>query len=183
MNRMSLKRLAKPICVALLALSCGAFAHAEGMPSGFAVVDYDRLLLESVPGKQSIAPLDALMNQKKAEIQAMEAELGAIRAKAAEQATSATEKQLATYQRQFNDKLEEMRRFQTEANNELDKMREASLGGFNKLSLPLIQAMGKELGYGMIMQKQKVGLLYLDPRAEITDQVIQRLNAQAAGGH
>jgi outer membrane protein len=180
---MSLTRLAKPICVALLALSCGPLAHAEGMPSGLAVVDYDRLLLESAPGKQSIAPLDALMNQKKAEIKAMEAELGAIRAKAAEQATSATEKQLAAYQRQFNDKLEDLRRFQTEANNELDKLRAASLGSFNNLSLPVIQAMGKELGYSMIMQKQKVGLLYLDPRTDITDQVIQRLNTQAASGH
>lgn len=183
MNRMSMLRLTKPIFVALLVLFCGPLAHAEGLSAGLAVVDYDRLLLESAPGQKIIAPLDALMKQKKAEALAMEAELGAIRAKAAEQATTATEQQLAAYQRQFNEKREDLRRFQAEANNELDKLRAASLGGFNTLSLPVIQAMGKELGYSMIMQKQNLGLIYLDPRADITDQIIQRLNAQAAGGH
>lgn len=183
MNRPYLPRIAKPILLALLALSCAQSALAEGDARILAVVDYDRILLESEPGKKIIAPLDALMNQKKAEAQAMEAELGGIRAKAAEQATNATEKQLAAYQRQFNEKLEELRRFQAEANNELDKLRAESLGGFNKLSLPVIQAMGKELGYRMILQKQKLGLIYLDPDADITDQVIQRLDAQAAAKH
>ncbi len=180
MSRVQLSRLAKPFLLALFALSCAQLAQAEGPAPGVAVVDYDRLLLESEPGRKSIAPLDELMNKKKKEGQAMEAELQGIRAQAAKQATTATEKQLETFQRQFNDKLEDLRRFQTEANNELDKLRAESLGGFSQLALPVIQALGKERGLGMIIQKQKLGLMYLDPSADITDLVIQRLNGPAA---
>lgn len=180
MSRMPLSCLTKPILIALLTLSSSHMAQAEGSAPSVAVVDYDRLLLESEPGKKSIAPLDALMNEKKKEGQAMEAELKNIRAQAAKQATTATEKQLETFQRQFNDKLEDLRRFQAEANNELDKLRAESLGGFSQLALPVIQSLGKERGLGMILQKQKLGLMYLDPSADITDLVIQRLNSQAA---
>ncbi len=180
MSRIHLSRLAKPFLLVLFMLSCGQLARAESVASGVAVVDYDRLLLESEPGKKSLAPLDALVNQKKQEGQAMEAELQGIRARAAEQAATASEKQLAVFQRQFNDKLEDLRRFQTEANNELDKLRAESLGGFSQLALPVIQALGKERGHSMILQKQKIGLMYLDPSADLTDLVIQRLNSQAA---
>lgn len=181
MNRSPLNRLAKPMLVALLVLSCGHPARAEPGSPGVAVVDYDRILQESEPGKKSIAPLDALMKQKKAEAQAMEEELTAIRAKAAQQASTASEKQLAAFQQQFNDKLEDLRRFQAEANNALDKLRTESIGGFNKRSLPVIQALGKERGYSMILEARKLVPIYLDPSADITDLVIQRLNAQGLG--
>ena len=182
MTRIHLLRLAAPIfsALAILALSCIQPARAEVPPARVAVIDYDRALLESEPGKKMIAPMDTLMKQKKAESQPMEEELKKLRAKAAELANSASEQQLATLQRQFNDKMEALRRFEADANRDLDKQRADSIGQFNKLSLPLIQSLGKELGYTMIFQKQSSGLIYLDPRADITDQLIQRLNAQAA---
>ena len=185
MNRIHLFRRSTPILavLALLALSCSHPARAEAVPPRLAVIDYDRLLLESEPGKKIIAPLDALMKEKKTEAQAMEEELKKIRAKAAEQANTASEQQLTNLQRKFNDKLDDLRHFEAEANSELDKLRAGSLGRFNTLSLPLIQSLGKELGYTMIFQKQNVGLIYLDPSADITNLVIQRLNAQAATGH
>lgn len=167
----------------LVVLSSSHLARAEVAPSRLAVVDYDRILLESEPGKKIVAPLDALMKQKKAEAQAMEEELNKMRAKAADQANTASEQQLSNLQRQFNDKVDDLRRFEAEANSELDKLRTESLGRFNSLARPLIQALGKELGYTMVFQKQNVGLIYLDPSADITDLVIQRLNAQSSAGH
>ena len=183
MKRIQLFRRSIPIVLALVTLSCGHFAMAEVAPSRLAVVDYDRMLLESEPGKKIVAPLDALMKQKKAEGRAMEEELKQLRAKAAAQADAATQQQLGNLQRQFNDKLDDLRRFEAEANAELDKQRAESLGRFNKLSIPLIQSLGKEMGYTMIFQKRDLGLIYLDPSADITDLVIQRLNGEAAAGH
>ena len=185
MKRIPLFRRTAPVLavVALLSLACGSLARAEAVPSRLAVIDYDRLLVESEPGKKIIAPLDTLMKQKKAEAQAMEEELKKLRAKAKEQANSLSEQQLANLQRQFNDKLDDMRRFEEEANNELDRQRAESFGRFNDLTLPLIQALGKELGYTMIFRKQSAGLIYLDPSADITNLAIQRLNAKSATGN
>lgn len=169
---------AAPILAVVLILSGIQPAAAEALPAKIAVIDYDRLLLESELGKKYVAPVDALMKQKKAEAQPMEEQLKKIRAQAAEQESSASEQQLAQLQRQFNDKLEDLRRFESEANRELDSLRAESLAKFNKLSLPLVQALCKELGYTMIFQKQSAGLIYLDPGADITDLAIQRLNTQ-----
>lgn len=180
MKPVPLFRHVTPILLAVLALSCSGPARAEPLPPKLAVIDHDRLLLESDSGKILIAPLDTLMKQKKAEVQAMEAELRKLRASAVEQAASASEQQRASVQRRFNDKMQDLRRFEAEANNELDRARTDAFGKFRHLSSPVIQAFGKEQGYTMIFRLQDAGLVYLDPSADITDLLIQRLNAQSA---
>lgn len=157
-------------------------AWAQNSHPVIGIIDYDRLIMDSALGKQSIAPLNDLMAKKKKELRALEDELKTIRAKATEQASKSSEQQLATYQRQFNEKLEALRSHQREANAALDKLRVESIGAFNKRAIPVIQALGKEHGYTMILQKQHLGLLYLDANADITEQVVQRLNALPANG-
>jgi Skp family chaperone for outer membrane proteins len=180
MKPLPLFRHVTPILLAVLALSCSGPARTEPLPPKLAVIDHDRLLLESQSGKTLIAPLDALMKQKKAEAQALEEELRKIRASAMEQTATTSEQQRASLQRRFNDKMQDMRRFEAEANNELDRVRADAFGKFKRLSSPVIQAVGKEQGYTMIFRLQDAGLVYLDPSADITDLVIQRLNAQSA---
>ncbi len=177
MKRTPLFRHTTPILALLAGLALPCAAQAEAPPSRVAVVDYDRLLLESDPGRKIIAPMDALMKQKKAAALPIEDELKKLRAQAAQQADTATPQQLASLQRQFNDKLDDLRHFESEANADLDKQRSQSLGRFNQIALPVIQSLGKEMGYTMVLQLQKLPLLYLDPVADITDAAMQRLNA------
>ena len=180
MKPVPLFRHVTPILLAVLALSCSGPARAEPLPPKLAVIDHDRLLLESDSGKILIAPLDTLMKQKKAEAQAMEEELRKLRASAVEQAASTSDQQRASLQRRFNDKMQDMRRFEAEANSELDRTRADAFGKFKTLSFPVIRAFGKEQGYTMIFRLQDAGLVYLDPSADVTDLVIQRLNRQSA---
>ena len=177
MKLTTLFRHTTPILALLAGLALPCAAQAEVPPTRLAVVDYDKLLLESEPGKKIIAPMDALMKQKKAAALPIEDELKKLRAQAAQQADTATPQQLAALQRQFNDKLDDLRHFESEANADLDKQRAQSLGRFNQIAVPVIQSLGKELGYTMILQLQKLPLIYLDPVADITDAAMLRLNA------
>ncbi len=45
--------------------------------------------------------------------------------------------------------------------------------------MPVINQVGKELGYNMIFRKFESGLIYADDALDITTQVIQRLDAAA----
>ena len=177
MNRHIQFRRTTPILALLAVLALPYAARAEVAQAKLAVVDYDKLLLESAPGKKIVAPMDALMKQKKAEAKPMEDELKKLRAQAAKEADTATPQQLAILQRQFNDKLDDLRHYEAEANADLDKQRAQSLRSFNQILIPVMEALGKEQGYTMILQKQQLPLLYLDPSADITDAAMQRLNA------
>ena len=47
---------------------------------------------------------------------------------------------------------------------------------------PVINQVGKEGGYTLIFRKFESGLIYADEAIDITDEVIQRLDAAGAAG-
>ncbi|MCU0840592.1 MAG: OmpH family outer membrane protein [Thiobacillaceae bacterium] len=168
-----------PVSILRLALAGGLClvgappAGAESPPPRLGVVEMDRLMTDSEPGKNLLAPLNALLKQKRDEAKAMEDEIKQIRARAMAQS-------LASLQRQFDARREELRRFEAEANKELERKRVETFSRFNRMALPVIRSLGKELGYTMIFRKEEGGLLYVDEAADLTGQAIQRLNAPPA---
>ncbi len=165
------------------ALAWTPAARADTSAVKVATIDMGQLMEKSEPGMKLLKPLKALIKSKQAEDHKMQEELKRLRAKAAELAkTPHNEQQLANLQREFDDKLSDLRSFEDDANQEVSKKRYETLSDFNRLAMPLIQSMGKELGYTLIFRKEEGGLLYVDDSVDITPQVIQRLNAQAASG-
>jgi outer membrane protein len=175
-----------PVSILRLALAGGLClvgappADAESPPPRLGVVEMDRLMTDSEPGKNLLAPLNALLKQKRDEAKAMEDEIKQIRARAMAQSDSVDKQQLASLQRQFDARREELRRFEAEANKELERKRVETFSRFNRMALPVIRSLGKELGYTMIFRKEEGGLLYVDEAADLTGQAIQRLNAPPA---
>lgn len=154
-------------------------AQAEPATPRLGVVEMDRLMTDSEPGKALLAPFNTLLKQKRDEAKTMEDELKQFRAQAMEQSNTASKQQLAALQRQFDAKRDDLRRFEAEANKELERKRAENFSRFNRLAMPLIRSLGKELGYTMIFRKEEGGLLYVDEATDLTNQVIQRLNALA----
>lgn len=143
-----------------------------------AVIDMEQLMKRSQRGARMLADLAKLLEDKQAEAREIEAELKQIRTQAVEKAGKASNAELESLQRRYNSRLEDLRQFQNEANQELEKKRVETLSAFNHLAMPLIQRQGREQGYALIFRKQEGGLLFADTSVDITDQLVQTLDAQ-----
>ncbi len=64
----------------------------------------------------------------------------------------------------------------------MQKRRADEIEKIESAVFPIINQVGKEGGYTLIFNKFQSGLVYADETIDITDQVIQRLDADAAAG-
>jgi len=165
------------IIAALSVFSAIQPVWAEG--SKLAVVDMDVAINTSEPGKKLLEPLNKLMDQKNEEGKKLRKGLTDLRAKAEKEAPVSTEKQMAALQRQFDDKLNELRQFEADANQEIGQKRRDTVAKFMEQLQPIMRAIGKEGDYAMITRRLGGELLYIDDKTDITAQVVQRLNGGA----
>ena len=141
-----------------------------------AVIDVQRVVSESDPGKEALQQLKTLQDAKVAEGQTLQQEINALQDQLNKQRFTVSEDKLAEMSKQLENKNIAMRRFEDDAKRELEDARRKQLGGLEAKILPIINAIGKEQGFTLIFNKFQSGLVYADETIDITDDVIRRFN-------
>ncbi|MFL6200496.1 MAG: OmpH family outer membrane protein [Thermoanaerobaculia bacterium] len=144
-----------------------------------AVIDTERILLTSATGKKALADLKKVQEGKEAEARTKQQEIKDLQAKLADGRLSLAQDKLSEMEKQLEEKLISLRRFQEDANTELGKKRDQVLAGIDQKVMPVINQVGKEMGYTLIFRKFESGLIYADEAIDITAAVIQRLDGAA----
>ncbi len=178
--------LRRGMCAAGLALALGAVALVAAPQPAAAqgavkvgVIDVQRLVTDSVAGKEALARLKKLQDDKIAEGKAKQDEIEALRKKLNEGRLSLADDKIAELEKQLEEKVTSFRRFQEDAERELNKSRDNSFAEIERKVSPLIEAAGREGGYTLIFNKFQSGLVFAIESADITDQIIQRFDAAA----
>ncbi|MFP3938868.1 MAG: OmpH family outer membrane protein [Thermoanaerobaculia bacterium] len=153
-----------------------AAAQAEAGAIKVAVIDVERILSESERGKSALEELEALQNEKREEGQAMQQEINDLRNELNEGQLSLAEDRLTELQKQIEDKMIALQRFQDDANRELTEKRDQVLSRIERSIFPVINEIGQEGEYTLIFNKYNSGLVYASDAVDITDQVIERYN-------
>ncbi len=161
--------------VAALLPASAAFAQAGKV----AVIDVQRLVTDSVAGKEALARLKKLQDEKIAEGKAKNDEVDGLRKRLNEGRLSLADDKISELEKQLEEKITGLRRFQEDAEKDFNKSREATFGEIERRVFPVIEQVGKEGSYTFIFNKFQSGLLYADDAADITDQIIQRFDASA----
>lgn len=169
-----MKRLS--LIVACVAIAVAAAQPAVAQQTKIAVIDVQRVVTESDPGKEALQKLKALQDAKIEEGRAMQQELTSMQEQMAKQRFTLSEERIAELSKQMEDKQIELQRFQDDAERELDEARRRELGGLENRIIPVINALGAERGYTLIFNKFQSGLVYADEAVDITDDVIRRFN-------
>ncbi len=164
----------------LVLLAAPAAPAAAQAPPKIAVVDTERILLESQTGKQALAELKKLGEQKETELRGRAQELRDLQVKISEGRLSLAEDKLAELSKQYEDKEIALRRLQDDAKRELDKRRDTVLAQIDAKVMPVLNQIGAEGGYALIFRKFESGLIYADEALDITASVIQRLDGGGA---
>ncbi len=156
-------------------LPATAFAQTQKL----AVIDVQRLVTDSVAGKEALARLKKLQDEKIGEGKAKNDEVDVLRKRLNEGRLSLADDKITELEKQLEEKVTGLRRFQEDAEREFNKSREATFGEIERRVFPLIEQVGKEGGYTFIFNKFQSGLLFADDAADITPQIIQRFDSAA----
>ncbi len=159
--------------VAALVMAAALPAAAQ---SKVAVIDVQRVVAESDPGKEAIQKLKAVSDAKVQEGQTMQQEMATLRDQINKQRFTVSEERLAEMTKELEDKNIAIRRFEDDAKRELDEARRRELGGLEEQILPIINQIGQDQGITVIFNKFQSGLVYADEAVDITDEVIRQFN-------
>jgi len=158
----------------VIALAVALPATAQQLK--IAVIDVQRVVTESDPGKQALQKLKELQDGKIDEGRALQQELASMQEQVSKQRFTLSEERLTEMNKQMEDMQIGLQRFQDDAERELDEARRRELGGLEGRIIPVINDIGVERGFTLIFNKFQSGLVYADDTVDITDDVILRFN-------
>lgn len=170
--------LAVPAALAL-ALPTAAAGQATSDLSGVAVVDAGRIFRESEVGKTLLEGLKVLRESKRGEREGREARAKELQDQITQGRLSLSADKLAELEKELEDQLIALERFDSDSRREIDKASEEAMTRFNNRIMPVIEELGEEQGLTLIFNKFEAGLLFAHDRIDITQEVIERFDALA----
>jgi outer membrane protein len=162
--------------VAMLSVIMMAFAMPAAAQAKIAVIDVQRVVTESDPGKEVMQKLRVLSDAKAQEGQTLQQEMATLQDQFNKQRFTVSEQRQAEMTKEIEDKQIAIRRFQDDAQRELQEAQRRELGGLEERILPIINQVGQAEGYTLIFNKFQSGLVYADEAVDVTDKVIQMFN-------
>jgi outer membrane protein len=175
-----------PVLVASLVLGGWSSIEAQEPATGttpnlgLAVIDVQRLLTESIAGKEALESLRTLRDQRQAEMQEQQREITDFRNRIAEGSLSLSTEKLQELEKTLEEKVISFGRFQDDADRELKKKRDEAFGEIERQIMPIIVKSGAEMGFTAIFNKYQSGLLFAQETIDFTDEVLKRFDASAA---
>lgn len=167
-------------CAALAAAPAALAAPAEAGPQKIAVIEVQRIIQESAVGKEALSRVQKLQQTKQEEMSKRQKELRDLEQRIQEQGKSLSEDAMEKLQKEYQGKAVELKRFQDDAQRELEEAQRKELKTLEERIMPVIDALGKEMGYYLIFNKFNSGLLFASEDSDITGAVITRFNTQIA---
>lgn len=144
-----------------------------------AVVDVDRIISESEPGKAATKKLQAVHATRAAavkrlqdEVEQLNKQLNQLMQKNPSPSSSA----ISALQSKLQDKQTAAERAARDADQELGTLRDKELQALQARIKPVVDNYAKETGTVAILNKFQSGLVFAADSIDITDELIQRLN-------
>ena len=161
------------VTMAVAALAAPMFAQA---PQRVAVIDVNKVLMNSSPGKASYERLKKMQEDRVARAQKLDEEIRNLDNDINTKKLSLSEDKLTEMAKQLSDKKIAMQRFAQDADREMGEARDKTLAELEQRIKPVIDSVGKEMGLAAIFNKFESGLVYASDAIDITDSVVKRFN-------
>ena len=173
----SRSRVARGIALVVGLVCVGSPALAQ---QKIAVIDVARIMTESKRGQEVVRLLEELQAQKRTELEALNTEIGALRNRIQEGRLSLADDALEKLGVELQQKTLSLERASEDAERELQVMQQTDIKRVEDDVLPIIQAVGLELGFTLIFNKFQSGLVFASEEVDITDEILLRFDAVSA---
>ena len=149
---------------------------AQNVPSRVAVINVQKVLSESVKGKAAFDRLSQMQKDRETRLQEMQNELRELEGSVS---PSLSDERRSELQKQISDKRIAIQRFAQDAERELKEETDRTLQALEREILPVINEIGKEMGFAAIFNKFESGLVYASEAIDVTDIIIKRYDEKA----
>ncbi len=170
-------RIAAAAALCIL-LAAGAAAAQEPVKLGF--VDMQKALNESKAGKKALGELQKLMEARKSGLQQQKEtlerkkdELDKQGLLLNEETRKSRESEVRTLERDYSRTLSDLK-------EEFGRRESEFTDGIRKDLLKVIEKIGKEEGYTLVLEKQYSAILYAPATIDLTEALIKRYDAESA---
>jgi Skp family chaperone for outer membrane proteins len=159
-------------------------AQPRPFPEGtkFALIDIQRVAGESTEGKASTAKVQALNQQKVAQLNDLNKKLQADQAKLQQQTSVMSDAARGQLERDIEKQQKDIQRFTQDAQEEVQQLQQDLQNGFQSRLLPIIQQVVAERGLQILFSRNDSGIVWGDSALDITADVIKRFDAAAPAG-
>ena len=178
-----MKRFVFAVAAALIAAVASAQGTAAPPPAAgikIGVINVERLIQESALGKEAFNRVKKLNDVKKEEGEKLSKELREMEQKLADQGSAMADDKRDALQKGYQEKAIAFKRFQDDANRDLEAAQKKELSELERRVFPIINQVGKEKGFTLILNKFQSGLVFVDDSVDITDEVLKVFNTTVA---
>jgi outer membrane protein len=165
---------------ALCVLLAAGAAPAQESTTKLAFVDMQKALNESKAGKKALGELQKLMEERKSGLQKQKEaiekkkdELDKQGLLLNEDTRKSRETEIRTLERDYSRTLSDLK-------EEFGRRESEFTDGIRKDLLKVIEKIGKEGGYTLVLEKQYSAILYAPTNIDLTEQLIKRYDAEGA---
>ena len=151
---------------------------AQEMPTKVAVIDVDRIFMESAAGKEAFLKIKKFRDKKLEEAKKYEEELSLLEKQLLEQRFTLSEDKLKAKQKEFEEKQIAYKRFKDDTERQIKDMQEEELKKIEDKVFPIINQIGKEKNFALIFNKFNSGLVFAAEAIDITDEILLKFNTQ-----
>ncbi len=168
------------VCLSLLTgITHSALGAEKKESQNFAVyyVDMQKIINESVKGKQAKSLLESKIAQAKKKIEEMKKEIEEIKQKLKSPVISKQEK--SKLEDELQQKLRDLQRFQQDEQLKIMKLEQKYTMELIQEVVKLIRNYQKEKNIPMIVEVHDAGIIAASPKYDLTEKIIKLYNQQA----
>jgi outer membrane protein len=175
-------RLASIVLLLVLLLPAVLGAQTPATTGGkVGFVDFNRVVVESAEGKKKAAEFTTEMNNLRATLEKLQSEITADQERLRTQQNVLSEAARVELTRKIDANTTKLTRDTEDAEKRAAEQQNILFGPIAQAAQAILNAYAKEAGYAAIFDaRPETGLLFLDPVADITTEVIRRVDAEMA---
>ena len=174
-----MKRMLTAVALTIFLAAVPAAFGAEGVK--FGSVDVQKVLVLSDYGKEAKEQLSARGNKYEGEKNSREEELKKLKGELEKQSVLLSESARSAKEKDYQQKLKEYQRFLKDAQEDLQGKNDELTNKIVEEIVKIIQEYGKKNGYSCILVKND-GMVYLDEKVDLTDEILKAFNASRKAG-
>jgi outer membrane protein len=171
-----MKKVLSGIVAVLVCILIAPVAGAQD--TKFAYIDAQRLLLESIPGKEAAGKMEKLQKDKQAQLEKIEASIKKLGEQLAAKSPAVSEKAKNELEDQYQRELRDRERFLKDAQEELRKKEAMLVKPIRDDLDKIIDDYGRKNNIDLILDVKAPGIIYAADRIDITAAILDIYNKQ-----
>ena len=171
-----------PVLIALLAAAAAGLAGLAAAQEGakLGMINSQEILDKSAEGKRALAQLQAADKKYTDQVTQLDEQIKQLQNRLTSQRLTLTPDAAAAIQADIQKKQTDRQRTAEDATAAMRQLQSTTLEKLQAELLPIIEQVRKDMGFDLVFDVTKGGVIYINPALDVTAEIIKRYDALRA---